>query len=66
MTETSITLSVGIHSTPIEIWDALARVCEVQESNGIRWISFKTPAGADVHFYANRSTGGSAATEVSE
>jgi len=56
MTETGITMTVGIHSTPPEIWDALARVCEVSEgSDGGAWITFKAPSGADVNFFRQRA-----------
>jgi hypothetical protein len=33
------------------IWDALTRVCEVQEGGASAWVSFKAPNGADINFY---------------
>ena len=55
MTETTVNLSVGIHNTPLEIWDALARVCDVQAHDMSAWITFSTPSGADIKFFRPRS-----------
>jgi hypothetical protein len=55
MSDTSITMSVNVHNTPSKIWDALARVCDVQEgANNTAWVAFTAPSGAQIHFFRTK------------
>lgn len=56
MTDTTTTTNVYIYRTPQEIWDALARVCRVNEGrDGIAWVSFTAHgSGAEIQFFHSK------------